>query len=76
MIVNSEYTFWEMSQKQRRQPGGCRFCTKSVWGGLFSLIAAHLERFIRNRGRLWHQQTLTLGAKSRGFHLVTDEILG
>ena len=25
---------------------------------------------------MWHQQTLTLGAKSRGFHLVTDEILG
>ncbi|MBZ7366244.1 YjbQ family protein [Klebsiella grimontii] len=25
---------------------------------------------------MWHQQTLTLGPKSRGFHLVTDEILG
>lgn len=25
---------------------------------------------------MWYQQTLTLGAKSRGFHLVTDEILG
>lgn len=25
---------------------------------------------------MWHQQTLTLGEKSRGFHLVTDEILG
>ncbi|HAT1574763.1 TPA: YjbQ family protein [Raoultella ornithinolytica] len=24
---------------------------------------------------MWHQQTLTSGAKSRGFHLVTDEIL-
>lgn len=25
---------------------------------------------------MWHQQTLTLGPKVRGFHLVTDEILG
>ncbi|STW65944.1 thiamin phosphate synthase [Klebsiella michiganensis] len=25
---------------------------------------------------MWHQQTLTLGPKARGFHLVTDEILG
>ncbi len=25
---------------------------------------------------MWYQQTLTLGAKSRGFHLVTDEVLG
>lgn len=25
---------------------------------------------------MWYQQTLTLGPKSRGFHLVTDEILG
>jgi len=25
---------------------------------------------------MWHQQTLTLGEKSRGFHLVTDEIIG
>jgi len=25
---------------------------------------------------MWHQQTLTLGEKSRGFHLVTDEIVG
>lgn len=25
---------------------------------------------------MWHQQTLTLSAKNRGFHLVTDEILG
>ena len=25
---------------------------------------------------MWHQQTLTLSAKSRGFHLVTDEVLG
>ncbi|SKC09175.1 secondary thiamine-phosphate synthase enzyme [Kosakonia radicincitans] len=24
---------------------------------------------------MWYQQTLTLGAKSRGFHLVTDEVL-
>lgn len=24
---------------------------------------------------MWHQQTLTLGPKSRGFHLVTDEVL-
>lgn len=24
---------------------------------------------------MWYQQTLTLGPKSRGFHLVTDEIL-
>ena len=24
---------------------------------------------------MWHQQTLTLGAKSRGFHLVTGEIV-
>lgn len=24
---------------------------------------------------MWHQQTLTLSAKPRGFHLVTDEIL-
>ncbi|MCE0490226.1 secondary thiamine-phosphate synthase enzyme YjbQ [Pantoea sp. Mb-10] len=24
---------------------------------------------------MWHQQTLTLGAKARGFHLVTDEIV-
>jgi secondary thiamine-phosphate synthase enzyme len=24
---------------------------------------------------MWHQQTLTLGAKPRGFHLITDEIL-
>ena len=25
---------------------------------------------------MWHQQKLTLTPKSRGFHLVTDEILG
>lgn len=25
---------------------------------------------------MWYQQTLTLGAKPRGFHLVTDEIVG
>lgn len=25
---------------------------------------------------MWHQQTLTLGAKARGFHLITDEIVG
>ena len=25
---------------------------------------------------MWYQQTLTLRARSRGFHLVTDEILG
>ncbi len=25
---------------------------------------------------MWYQQTLTLEPKSRGFHLVTDEILG
>ncbi|STT83246.1 thiamin phosphate synthase [Klebsiella pneumoniae] len=25
---------------------------------------------------MWYQQTLTLGPKIRGFHLVTDEILG
>lgn len=25
---------------------------------------------------MWYQQTLTLGPKSRGFHLVTDEVLG
>ena len=25
---------------------------------------------------MWHQQTVTLGAKPRGFHLVTDEVLG
>lgn len=25
---------------------------------------------------MWYQKTLTLSAKSRGFHLVTDEILG
>ncbi|EHG7610967.1 secondary thiamine-phosphate synthase enzyme YjbQ [Citrobacter sedlakii] len=25
---------------------------------------------------MWYQQTLTLHAKPRGFHLVTDEILG
>ncbi|MFS2224115.1 secondary thiamine-phosphate synthase enzyme YjbQ [Pantoea sp. B65] len=25
---------------------------------------------------MWYQQTLTLGEKSRGFHLVTDEIVG
>lgn len=25
---------------------------------------------------MWYQQTLTLGAKSRGFHLVTEEVLG
>ncbi len=25
---------------------------------------------------MWFQQTLTLNAKSRGFHLVTDELLG
>lgn len=24
---------------------------------------------------MWHQQTLSLGAKARGFHLVTDEIV-
>lgn len=24
---------------------------------------------------MWYQQTLTLGAKSRGFHLVTEEVL-
>ncbi|MFD1802080.1 secondary thiamine-phosphate synthase enzyme YjbQ [Mixta tenebrionis] len=24
---------------------------------------------------MWHQQTLSLSAKSRGFHLVTDEIV-
>lgn len=24
---------------------------------------------------MWYQQTLTLGAKARGFHLVTDEIV-
>lgn len=24
---------------------------------------------------MWYQQTITLGAKSRGFHLVTDEVL-
>ena len=24
---------------------------------------------------MWYQQTLTLGPKSRGFHLVTDEIV-
>ncbi|MDZ7279746.1 secondary thiamine-phosphate synthase enzyme YjbQ [Pantoea eucrina] len=24
---------------------------------------------------MWHQQTLTLGAKARGFHLVTDEVI-
>ncbi|MBE5253436.1 secondary thiamine-phosphate synthase enzyme YjbQ [Mixta mediterraneensis] len=25
---------------------------------------------------MWYQQTLTLSAKSRGFHLITDEIVG
>ncbi len=25
---------------------------------------------------MWFQQTLTLKAKSRGFHLITDEVLG
>lgn len=25
---------------------------------------------------MWHQQTLTLGPKSRGFHLVINEIIG
>ncbi|TNL08422.1 hypothetical protein CYD30_17065 [Kosakonia cowanii] len=25
---------------------------------------------------MWHQQTLTLSQKSRGFHLITDEVLG
>ncbi|CUU25419.1 thiamine phosphate synthase [Duffyella gerundensis] len=25
---------------------------------------------------MWYQQTLSLGAKTRGFHLVTDEIVG
>lgn len=25
---------------------------------------------------MWHQQTITLGAKSRGFHLVTEEVIG
>ena len=25
---------------------------------------------------MWHHQTVTLGAKPRGFHLVTDEVLG
>ncbi|MDV5354177.1 secondary thiamine-phosphate synthase enzyme YjbQ [Enterobacter asburiae] len=25
---------------------------------------------------MWHQQTLTLSQKSRGFHLVTEEVLG
>jgi thiamine phosphate synthase YjbQ (UPF0047 family) len=25
---------------------------------------------------MWYQQTLTLSAKSRGFHLVTDEVIG
>ncbi len=25
---------------------------------------------------MWYQQTITLGPKSRGFHLVTDEIVG
>ncbi|KOC87855.1 secondary thiamine-phosphate synthase enzyme YjbQ [Winslowiella iniecta] len=25
---------------------------------------------------MWYQQTLTLGEKSRGFHLVTEEIVG
>lgn len=25
---------------------------------------------------MWHQQTLTLSAKTRGFHLITDEIIG
>lgn len=25
---------------------------------------------------MWSQQTLTLSAKSRGFHLVTDDVLG
>ncbi|WP_343552344.1 secondary thiamine-phosphate synthase enzyme YjbQ [Pantoea sp.] len=24
---------------------------------------------------MWHQQTLTLSAKTRGFHLITDEII-
>ncbi|MDV5138514.1 MULTISPECIES: secondary thiamine-phosphate synthase enzyme YjbQ [Yersiniaceae] len=25
---------------------------------------------------MWHQQTLTLSAKARGFHLITDEVTG
>lgn len=25
---------------------------------------------------MWYQQTLVLGAKPRGFHLITDEVLG
>lgn len=25
---------------------------------------------------MWYQQTITLGAKARGFHLVTEEVLG
>ncbi|QLK59576.1 YjbQ family protein [Enterobacteriaceae bacterium Kacie_13] len=25
---------------------------------------------------MWHQQIITLGAKSRGFHLITDEVVG
>ncbi|WP_312952064.1 secondary thiamine-phosphate synthase enzyme YjbQ [Superficieibacter sp.] len=25
---------------------------------------------------MWHQQTLTLRAQPRGFHLITDEVLG
>ncbi|MDU4436685.1 MAG: YjbQ family protein, partial [Pluralibacter gergoviae] len=25
---------------------------------------------------MWYQQTLTLRAQPRGFHLVTDEVLG
>jgi len=25
---------------------------------------------------MWHQQTLTLNAKARGFHLITDEVTG
>lgn len=25
---------------------------------------------------MWYQQTLTLSAKPRGFHLVTDEVIG
>ena len=53
------------------------YAKSGVEGFTFSRIAAHLEGFIRKKeSMMWYQQTLTLGPKSRGFHLVTDEILG
>ncbi|STU80135.1 acid phosphatase/phosphotransferase [Klebsiella pneumoniae] len=52
-------------------------CKNQGWKFYLFTYCCTLRRIhSQKESMMWYQQTLTLGPKSRGFHLVTDEILG